>query len=74
VLELQNLRHRLAALQAHALIVASAGAVITSASTHRNGTLLLIGAGVLLVLVAVSGTLLRVLWRLHGEWYGGRPA
>jgi hypothetical protein len=74
VLELQGLRHRLAALQAHALVLTSVGAVITSAPAHRNGTLLLIGAGVLLVLVAVSGTLLRALWRLHGEWYGGRAA
>jgi hypothetical protein len=27
-----------------------------------------------LVLAGASGTLLRKLWRLHGQWYGGRPA
>jgi hypothetical protein len=61
-------------MEAEAPVVTAAGAAVTSNATRRGATLLLIGAGVLLVLVAVSGTLLRVLWRLHGDWYGGRLA
>ena len=52
----------------------STAVVIASAPSHRNGVLLLIGAGVLVLLAAAGGIMLRKLWRLHGEWYGGRPA
>jgi hypothetical protein len=69
----EQLRQRLA-LDSRTAGPISAAATLTSAPAHRDGTVLLIGAGVLLVLAAASGALLRRLWRLHGQWYGGRPA
>ncbi len=66
-----ELRHRIAT---DAGATAAVATRITPAPTHRNGTLLLIGAAVLFFLAVTSGALLRKLWRLHGEWYGGRPA
>ena len=70
----QRLRHQLALESRTASPISAAVATITAAPTHNNGTVLLIGAGVLLVLAAAGGALLRRLWRLHGEWYGGKPA
>lgn len=68
-----QLRHRLA-LESRTAGPISAAATLTSAGPRSDGVLLLIGAGVLLGLAAAGGVLLRKLWRLHGEWYGGRPA
>jgi hypothetical protein len=69
----QQLRHRLA-LESRTAGPISTAATLTSAPARRDGTLLLVGAGVLLALAAASGALLRRLWRLHGQWYGGKPA
>ncbi len=70
---LRQLQRRLA-LVARAAGSISTAAIIAAAPSHRNGVVLLIGAGVLVLLAAAGGVLLRKLWRLHGEWYGGRPA
>ena len=69
----QQLRNGLA-LESRTAAPIAAAATLTSAPAHRDGILLLIGAGVLFFLAASSGALLRKLWRLHGQWYGGRPA
>lgn len=47
---------------------------VSAGPAHHDGVLLLVGAGVLLVLVAVSGGLLRVLWRMLGRPYRERSA
>ena len=70
----QQLRHQLALESRTAGPISAAAATITSAPAHNSGTVLLIGAAVLFLLAAAGGTLLRRLWRLHGQWYGGKPA
>ena len=70
---LQRLLRRMA-VSAHSSVAASAREAVASAPARRDGTLLLIGAAVLLVLAGASAALLHKLWRLHGQWYGGRPA
>ena len=72
-LALQQFRHHVALESRYVGPISVAGA-ITSTRAHGGGTLLLIGAGVLLCLAAAGGALLRKLWRLHGQWYGGKPA